>query len=32
MNQLHDLTMLIDALAALIVALRQLVAAIRRPP
>lgn len=32
MTQLHDLTMLLDALAALIVAVTQLVAAIRRPP
>lgn len=32
MTQLHDITLLIDALAALVVAITQLIAAIRRPP
>lgn len=32
MFQLHDLTLLVDAFAALLVAITQLIAAIRRPP
>lgn len=32
MNQLHELTLLIDAFAALIAAIAQLINAIRRPP
>lgn len=32
MSQLHDMTLLIDAVAALIAAIAQLVTAIRRPP
>ena len=32
MTEIHDMTLLIDALAALITALAELIAAIRRPP
>lgn len=32
MHQLHEMTLLIDALAALIAAIAQLITAIRRPP
>lgn len=32
MTHIYDMTLLIDALAALVVAIAQLIAAIRRPP